>query len=865
MSEKNNFPKRYNFSEIEKKWIEYWKKENIYEFDLNKEGQIFTIDTPPDFTSGDLHMGHILNHSWIDFVARFRRMQGINVYFPQGYDCHGLPTELAVAEEFKIDKYDRENFLKKCIEWTEHCIKRMTRQFDELGYSTDWNYVYRTMDNMYKKQVQESLLDYYEKGWLYRAKHPTHYCMNCQTSVAKAEVGYMDEEAKIWEVELPLANYPEEYIIIATTRPEYIEACVGIFVHPNDERHYDLIGTQIRIPFSERIVRVEADKDVDMNFGTGIVYLCTFGDEMDIRLQMRYNLPVVQIFTKDGHMNENSKFQGLTILKAREKILEELDKMGLLVSEKEYQHRIIVHTERSSCKQPIEYLPIPQWFIKVKDFTRDIIESGEKMKWFPEKHKRRLIDWCESLDWDWVVSRQRVFGTPIPFWYCNDCGEIFSAKREDLPVDPAREESPVKECTKCKSKDIIGEKDILDCWIDSSITPLVISKWKIDNDFFNKTYIKAIVHRPQGYEIIRTWLFYTLFRCKKLTGKDPFDEVMINGMVAGPDGRKMSKSFGNVVSPDEVLPLYGADALRQWAAMGSLGDDYPFEYSWIEKNTKQPVSKDKIDEEKNKLSEDKFNRKYERRYNQLIGASKFLTKIWNAYRFLYLANKRIDLKEIDIEINELSAIDSYFYKEFNKVLEYITNSFEGYNWHEGFAAFRTFFWYEICDDYIEAIKYKFYLKDEAIKQNALEAVLNLMHKILKILAIISPFISEDIHSILFKNYIKQKSIHLEKWPVPYKGISEKLAEQGKFGIEIIKNVRMVKSSNKIPLNQELNKVILILDINKAKMLEALQIDIKKTIRIKELIVIDKETQRSLTTPDIEEKIEDLDLNILIYK
>ncbi|MCK4238652.1 MAG: class I tRNA ligase family protein, partial [Candidatus Lokiarchaeota archaeon] len=475
------------------------------------------------------------------------------------------------------------------------------------------------------------------------------------------------------------------------------------------------------------------------------------------------------------------------------------------------------------------------------------------------------IDWCENLDWDWVISRQRVFGTPIPFWYCNDCGEIFSAKREDLPVDPAKVESPVKECTKCKSKDIIGEKDILDCWIDSSITPLVISKWKIDNDFFDKTYMKARVHRPQGYEIIRTWLFYTLFRCKKLTGKDPFDEVMINGMVAGPDGRKMSKSFGNVVSPDEVLFLYGADALRQWAAMGSLGDDYPFEYSWIEKNTKQPVSKDKMDEEKNKLPKDKFNRKYERRYNQLIGASKFLTKIWNAYRFLYLANKKTDLKEIDIEINELSAIDSYFYKEFNKVLEYITNLFEGYNWHEGFAAFRSFFWYEICDDYIEAIKYKFYLKDEAIKQNALKAVLNLMHKILKILAVISPFISEDIYSILFKNYIKQKSIHLEKWPVPYKGISEKLAEQGKFGIEIIKNVRMVKSSNKIPLNQELNKVILIFEINKVKMLEALQIDIKKTIRIKELIVIDKETQRSLTTPDIEEKIEDLGLNILIYK
>ncbi len=865
MSEKNTFPKRYNFSEIEKKWTEFWKKEEIFAFDIEKKGEVFSIDTPPPFTSGDLHMGHILNHSWIDFVARFQRTQGKNVYFPQGYDCHGLPTELVVSEEFNIDKDDRENFLIKCIEWTENCIKQMTRQFDELGYSTDWDYTYRTMDDSYKKMIQESLLDFYDNEWLYRDKHPTHFCMNCQTSVAKAEVGYKEEIGKIWDVKLPFAEYPDEFVTIATTRPEYMEACVGVFVHPNDDRYYDLIGTRIKIPFSERIVRVEADKDVDMYFGTGIVYLCTFGDEMDIRLQMKYNLPVVQIFTEDGHMNENSKFQGLTILEAREKILEELDKMGLLVSEREQEHRIVIHTERSSCKEPIEYLPIPQWFIKVRKYIPDIIDSSENMQWYPEKHKQRLIDWCESLDWDWVISRQRVFGTPIPFWYCNDCGKIFTPKRENLPVDPAKETPPLKECPKCKSQEIIGETSVCDCWIDSSITPLVISKWKSNDEFFDKTYMRAQVHRPQGYEIIRTWLFYTIFRCKKLTGKDPFTEAMINGMVAGPDGRKMSKSFGNTVSPDEVLPSYGADAIRQWAAMGTLGDDYPFEFSWINKHTKQPISIEKIQNEIKKLTEKEFNNKYEKKFNQIVGASKFLTKIWNAYRFLFLAADKIDLKDLDIEIKELSAIDSYFYKEFNENLELITKSFNGYNWHEGFATFRSFFWYQLCDDYIEAIKYKFYLNNETIKQNALKAALNLMYKVLQILAVIAPFISEEIYSNLFKNYIKRKSIHLEKWPELYQGISEKLVEQGKFGIKLIKNIRMIKSSNKIPLNQELNKVILILDLNKAKILEGIQVDIINTIRIKELNINDKIAKESLGIPNIEENLEDLGLEILIYK
>ncbi len=860
MTQENSYPKRYKFTDIQTKWIKKWRDDRTYAFDINKGGQIFSIDTPPPFVSGTLHLGHVLNHSWIDFVARYHRMKGENVYFPQGYDCHGLPVELAVTKNYGISKHEREKFLEKCHEWVEDNIRNMTKQYDELGYSTDWDFTYRTMNDDYKYKVQKSLLFYFEKGWLYREKFPTHFCVNCETSVAKAEVGYQDEKGKLWSLKLPIAGREEEHIIIATTRPEYMEACVGVFVHPNDDRYYQLSAAEIEIPFTNRTVRVGMDRNVDMNFGTGIVYCCTYGDEQDIRWKLEYGLEEIQIFTEDGHLNENSKYEGLTILEARKQIVKDLDEMGLLIDIKDYEHRVIVHTERSSCRQPIEYLPVYQWFINVKDFTSEIIESGEQMNWYPEKHKQRLIDWCEGLDWNWVISRQRVFGTPIPFWFCEDCGAIIPPKEEDLPLDPVKTSPPVSECPNCRSKNLEAEKDVCDCWIDSSITPLEISKWLEDDDFFEKTYMKAKVHRPQGYEIIRTWLFYTLFRCKKLTGKAPFYETMINGMVAGPDGRKMSKSFGNIVSPDEVMPYFGADSIRQWAAMGSLGDDYPFEFTWVYLQTKQPVKDDIIENERKKLSEKKFNNKYRRRFEQLIGASRFLTKIWNAYRFLSLNLDKINVADIELDNSEISAINSYIFSEFNKNLKEITDYFEVYNWHEAFNILRPFFWNELCDNYIEAIKHKFYSDDQKTRENALKIALNLFYNVLKIFAVIMPFITEEIYSILFKKYKNLKSVHLEKWPIPYTNISEKLAENGKLCLEIIKILRNYKSKLQIPLNQEVSRVILISDTDLG---EDIKNTIKNTIRIKKLEILDKKDEKKIKDkPEFKEIIESL--NITFY-
>ena len=867
MSKKPTYPKRYKFTEIQEKWKKYWKDEGIYKFNIDKKQKVFSIDTPPPFVSGTLHLGHILNHSWIDFVARYQRMKGnYNVYFPQGYDCHGLPVELAVEKNYGVSKDNRELFLEKCAEWVDNNIANMTTQYDDLGYSTDWDYTYRTMNDDYKRRVQYSLLYYYEKGWLYREKFPTHFCVNCETSVAKAEVGYQDEEGKLWSLKLPLVGREDEYIEIATTRPEYMEACVGVFVHPNDDRYYHLSAAEVEIPLTDRTVRIYSDKDVDMSFGTGIVYCCTYGDEQDIRWKLAYDLDEIQIFTEDGHMNKNSKYEGMTIEEAREQIIKDLDEMGLLVGERDYEHRVIIHSERSSCRKPIEYLPVYQWFVNVKDFTDEIIESGEKMEWYPQKHKQRLMDWASGLDWNWVISRQRVFGTPIPFWYCKDCGEIIPPKKEDLPLDPVKIKPPVSTCPNCKGSNLEGEKDVCDCWIDSSITPLSIARWLDDDIFFDKTYMNARVHRPQGYEIIRTWLFYTLFRCKKLTGKAPFDEIMINGMVAGPDGRKMSKSFGNIVSPDEVMPDFGADAIRQWAALGSLGDDYPFEYTWIYLQNKQPVSDKKIKEEMKKLPEDKFNKKYRRRYEQLVGASRFLTKIWNAYRFLYLNSSKIDIQNLNINMEELTPIDTYFFSQFNENLKIITEYFDGYNWNEAFRKLRAFFWYELCDDYIEAIKYKFYLDDPVQKETALKTALNLFYRVLKIFAVIMPFISEEIYSIIYKDFKQNQSIHLESWPLPYEGLSEDLIEQGKIGVEIIKFVRSCKSQLKVALNQEISRLILFAPKDLLSNLELVEEDVKNTLRVETLELLTIENKGTVEeTPDLEEIIEEYNIHVYYFK
>ncbi|GAB6101979.1 valine--tRNA ligase [Thermococcus atlanticus] len=804
-------PKNYEPEKIEPKWQKFWLDEKIYKYELDEKRPSYAIDTPPPFTSGTLHLGHVLSHTWIDIIARYKRMTGYNVLFPQGFDNHGLPTELKVEKEFGISKDQPEKFLQKCVEWTWQAIEAMRNQFIRIGYSADWDLEYHTMDDWYKAAVQKSLLEFYEKGMLYRDKHPVYWCPRCRTSLAKAEVGYVEEDGYLYYIKLPLAD-GSGHVPIATTRPELMPACVAVFVHPEDERYKDVVGKKVKLPIFEREVPVIADEDVDPSFGTGAVYNCTYGDEQDVVWQKRYNLPVIIAINEDGTMNENAgPYKGLKTEEARKVIAEDLEKMGLLYDRKKVHHRVLRHTERSSCMAPIELLPKTQWFIRVKDFTDEIVKVAKEINWYPEDMFLRLKDWAESMDWDWVISRQRVFGTTLPFWVCKN-GHVVPAREEDLPVDPRFEEPPVEKCPVCGAE-LEPVTDVLDCWIDSSITPLIITRWHeaIKGDekakrWFEHNFPTAL--RPQGTDIIRTWAFYTIFRTHVLTGEKPWDDVLINGMVAGPDGRKMSKSYGNVVAPDEVIPKYGADALRLWTALAPPGEDHPFKWETVDYNYR------------------------------------FLQKVWNIYRF---AERHLVDFDPSSAPEELEPLDRWILSRLHRLIKFATEEMERYRFNLLTRELMTFVWHEVADDYIEMIKYRLYGDDEESKLKAKAALYELLYSIMLLLAPLAPHITEELYQEMFKKHIGAKSVHLLEWPKYDEGrISEEAEKLGELAREIVSAMRRYKNSHGLALNAKL-KHVAIYATDSYEALKAIEKDIAGTMNIEKLEIIQGE-------PELEERI-----------
>ncbi|ASJ10686.1 valine--tRNA ligase [Thermococcus sp. P6] len=810
-------PKTYEPEKIETKWQKFWLEEKVYRYELDEKRPSYAIDTPPPFTSGTLHLGHVLSHTWIDIVARYKRMRGYNVLFPQGFDNHGLPTELKVEKEFGISKDEPEKFLRKCVEWTHQAIEAMRNQFIRIGYSADWDLEYHTMDDYYKAAVQKSLLEFYRRGMLYRDKHPVYWCPRCRTSLAKAEVGYVEEEGYLYYIKLPLAD-GSGHVPIATTRPELMPACVAVFVHPEDERYKDVVGKRVKLPIFEREVPVLADEDVDPEFGTGAVYNCTYGDEQDVVWQKRYGLPVIIAINEDGTMNENAgPYSGLKTEEARKAIVRDLERMGLLYDRKKIQHRVLRHTERSSCMAPIELLPKIQWFVKVRDFTDEVVKVAGEINWYPEDMFLRLKDWAESMDWDWVISRQRVFGTPLPFWVCRN-GHVVPAREEDLPVDPRFDEPPVERCPVCGAE-LEPVKDVLDCWVDSSITPLIITRWhdalKGDGEakrWFEHNFPTAL--RPQGTDIIRTWAFYTIFRTYILTGEKPWDNVLINGMVAGPDGRKMSKSYGNVVSPDEVIPKYGADALRLWTALAPPGEDHPFKWETVDYNYR------------------------------------FLQKVWNIYRF---AERHLSDFDPESAPEELEPLDRWILSRLHRIIGFATEEMERYRFNLLTRELINFVWHEVADDYIEMIKYRLYGDDEGSKLRAKAALYELLYNVMLLLAPLVPHITEEIYQEMFRRHAGSRSVHLLEWPkYDANRVSEEAEKLGELAREVIGAMRRYKNGHGLPLNARLNHVV-IYATESYDALKSIERDVAGTMNIERLEIVRGE-------PELEERITEIKPN-----
>ncbi len=775
-------PKDYNI-EIEKKVQKKWENEEIYKFIENSDKPPYIIDTPPPYPTGRLHLGHALNWTYMDIIARYKRMKGYNVLFPQGWDCHGLPTEVKVEEIYNITKsdIDRKKFRELCIKLTEENIRRMREQIKSLGISIDWSREYITMKPDYIKKSQTAFVRMYKQGLIYRGEFPVNWCPRCQTAIAFAEVEYIERESYLNYIKF---KGDEKDLIIATTRPELLPACVAILVHPEDERYKDIVGKEFTVPLFGQKVKVLADESVEKEFGTGAVMVCTFGDKTDVHWVNKYNLPVIKAVNERGELTEVAgKYKGLKTEEARKRIIEDLKKEGYLIKQEKIKQNVGVCWR---CKTPIEIIVTKQWFVDIKKLLPKVREVVDEIKWVPEHMKIRLLNWIENMDWDWVISRQRIFATPIPIWYCRDCGNIVVAKEEDLPIDPT--EKGYK-CDKCGSTNLEPEKDVLDTWMDSSITPLVITKWLEDEEFFKKHYPTQL--RPQGHDIIRTWAFYTILRSVALTGKKPWEEIVINGMVLGEDGHKMSKSRGNVVEPDEIIEKYGADSLRLWASNSTIGEDVQFLWKEVDY------------------------------------AYRFLRKFWNACRFAKMHIDNIDELKKNRKVNNI--VDRWILSKLQKLIEKIDNDLSNYRFNTIVNLYK-FIWHEFCDNYIEMVKYRLYEK------NDLEAKYTLYYVIDKLIRLLTPFAPH------FCDYISE-IYNIDNLHFSFPEVNRELIDENaeKYG-EIIKNtivaIRRYKANKGLSLNAKLKEVFIYTeDEDTYKALNLGLEDIKGTMKIEDVKII----------------------------
>jgi valyl-tRNA synthetase len=749
----------YEPDSVESKWREEWQEMDVYEYS-DTSATDYVIDTPPPYPTGNLHIGHALGWAYIDFAARYHRLQGEDVLFPQGWDCHGLPTEVKVEENHDIHRTDvpRDEFRELCVEHTEDQIDSMKETMLDLGFGIDWSAEYRTMDEEYWGKTQRSFVEMADSDMVYRDEHPVNWCPRCETAIADAEVETEEGvDGTLYYVTFP--GVDNDDIEIATTRPELLAACVSMAVDPGDERYADRVGDTFEVPLFGQEVELIADDDVDGDFGTGAVMICTFGDKQDVDWWAEHDLDLRPVFTEDGHLDELAgEFEGLSIAEAKTEVAEALDDEGYL-NDSEPTTQNVGQCWR--CDTPIEILSKEQWFVEVDQDL--ILEKAQEVEWIPEHMYARLEEWTEGMDWDWVISRQRVFATPIPAWHCSDCGHWHIATQDDLPVDPTDEGPAVGECPECGASDWHGETDVMDTWMDSSITPLHVSGWPddISLDEFEPTAL-----RPQGHDIIRTWAFYTLLRTGALTDERPWDDILVNGMVFGPDGNKMSKSRGNVVNPDDAIDEYGADAIRQALALGGQpGSDVQY----------QP--------------------------KEATSASRFQTKVWNITRFA--AGHFEDDRE-PMADPAYRDVDEWILARCARVAEEVEAHMDEYRYDAALRELREFVWHDLADDYLELIKGRLYEGRPGERDAARQALFTALTSSLTMLSPFAPFLTEEAWDALPGT---EGSVHGSSWPdIDTTGFDEEAEAVGRIIADVASTIRGWKSDEGLALNEDLDRV-----------------------------------------------------------
>jgi valyl-tRNA synthetase len=745
-----------NLKEIEEECKKLWEKEKVYKFDSKAEREIYSIDTPPPTVSGKMHIGHACSYSQSDFIARYKRMKGYNLFYPFGTDNNGLPTERLVEKSLKIKSKEmpRTEFIKICNEFIQKELPAFIQDWKDIGISCDWNLKYSTIDDDSRKLSQWSFLDLYKKGRMYRKDAPAMWCPECRTGVAQVEVEDKEIDSFFNDI---IFKIDKEDVKIATTRPELLPACVAVFYHPDDKRYKKYLGKKAKVPLFNFEVPVMEDKRVSMDKGTGIVMCCTFGDQTDMEWQKAYNLPIKLAITDDGKMsNISGKYSGMKIKDARKQIIEDMKKENLLIKQVPIKHFVNVH-ER--CGTEIEFVKSKQWFVKYLDLKNDLLKWGNELKWFPDFMKHRYENWVKGLQWDWLISNQRYFGVPFPVWYCEDCGEVILAKEEQLPVDPLKDKPPVTKCPKCNSEKIIPETDVFNTWFTSSMTPQISTNLIKDEKIRKKLFPMSL--RPQAHEIISFWLFNTLLKSRLHFGKNPWKDAVISGYVTM-KGEKMAKSKGNVINPQEILEKYGADAMRYWAASAKLGDDFDYQ------------EKD------------------------LVTGKKLVTKLMNATKFIFMNLEDYNGKKP----KTLEPIDKLFLDKLNTLVKNSTENFEKYEYSKVKNEVDSFFWNDFCNNYLEIVKKRVYKGEGNKKISAQYTLYNSLFTILKLFAPIVPFITEKIYQENYRKKEKIKSIHICEWP-KFEKVKENKLDEWILLLDLISKIRQEKSNAKKPMNAEI--------------------------------------------------------------
>ncbi len=697
--------------ELELQVLKKWEETHLYDFTPTDEN--YTIDTPPPYPSGrPWHIGAAAHYSQIDMIARTARMAGKNVYFPIGIDRNGLPVELYTEKKhgIRMRETERGKFLELCRDALDDLEAEMIQIMKSLGISGGIEDHYRTDSEEYRALTQSTFIDLWKKGHIYLANRPNNYDWVSGTTIADAEITYVDLPTKLVYMKFSVKD-SDEKIIIASTRPELLCACKTIIVNEEDERYTNLVGKKVIVPISNQEVEIKTHHSAQKEFGSGAVMVCSYGDQNDVALFRELKLEEVVAIGLDGKMTEVAgQYTGLKPKQARTKIIEDLEAKGFVEKIEEISHRTPV-SERS--KNPIEIIPMEEFYLKQMDAIEKMKKLGSEITFYPSMHKQILMNWLESIAIDWPISRRRYYGTEIPIWYCKSCSEPHVPEPGKY-YRPWKDPSPINSCTKCGATEFVGEERTFDTWMDSSVSPLFVTKYQKDQEFFNKTYPTAI--RPQAKDIVRTWLYYTLLRCEQLTGQKPWSEAWIMGYGLDEKGLKMSKSKGNALDPLPVIQKIGADTFRFWSA-SEINHGYDF-----------------------RCSEQKIE-----------ATKKFLSKLWNVSRFLSSFPV--------IESANPTKADKWILSELDKLVIECKKGYEEYNFFVPAIAIREFTWNLFAAHYIEMVKARAYginFSDEE-RDGAIFTLHKVLSTLLKLLAPITPFITDYLWQTLYST----ESIHKE--------------------------------------------------------------------------------------------------------